>query len=677
MAVTAKFDANFDSFYRAVDQATVKWKAFDAETSNVERDLNKMVDNFSGRKIISEATLVAEAVERIGGVSKLTAAELEHVGRIAAEGADKLRAWGQDVPANMQALANSVKGAGETAETTSGFFADLSGGILGIGAGFLSAQAVIGGVTRAFGLLTDFIGGSITAFADAEAANVKLQAALRQQSLATPAVISQYSALAATFQMTTRYSDDQIESMQALLTQVGGLMPSAMAGALQASTDLASGLGVDLQTATNLVAKAAAGHTGTLGRYGITVSEAALATKGFDAVLEAINRQFGGQAAADMETYSGKVAAMSNQWNNLQEAAGKAIVTNPLVVAAMRELTGAITKAGTEANATDHSLADFVSNITGAGPLVHGALVYLEEYAAGLNAVAQAQAMAARMPSPFKKIEDEGALPKITAGLKLFDEEVAANEKYHSAAAVKAREHAAAEKQLNDELEVLRDQAESMASLTGFRTAADDRQNEIIRQQTKAMNDLAVANGLRMKADQEFLDNELKIAKATDDANAKLGQLPPVIDKSKESFKGATKAAGVFMQQISLLVNDPAIAGYFGGGVQESIARTLMGSGVSAGEAAAMAACQFIVRAGVGSVQHRAGGGDVNPMSSYIVGEHGPELFSPSTSGFITPNGASGVTVHNVFHLVDTQAELARRVSDTILRTVMQGTKVR
>ncbi len=46
---------------------------------------------------------------------------------------------------------------------------------------------------------------------------------------------------------------------------------------------------------------------------------------------------------------------------------------------------------------------------------------------------------------------------------------------------------------------------------------------------------------------------------------------------------------------------------------------------------------------GVGIVPgRRALGGPVAPGGSYIVGERGPELFTPSSSGNITPNHAMG-----------------------------------
>jgi len=42
----------------------------------------------------------------------------------------------------------------------------------------------------------------------------------------------------------------------------------------------------------------------------------------------------------------------------------------------------------------------------------------------------------------------------------------------------------------------------------------------------------------------------------------------------------------------------------------------------------------------------RADGGPVAAGGAYLVGERGPELFRPATSGAIEPGGATGVTVH-------------------------------
>jgi hypothetical protein len=72
----------------------------------------------------------------------------------------------------------------------------------------------------------------------------------------------------------------------------------------------------------------------------------------------------------------------------------------------------------------------------------------------------------------------------------------------------------------------------------------------------------------------------------------------------------------------------------------------------------------------------RAAGGPVAAGTSYLVGEKGPELYTPGASGVITPNGAGATVVQNTFHLVDTESNLARRVSDLIMRSVLQARRV-
>ena len=49
----------------------------------------------------------------------------------------------------------------------------------------------------------------------------------------------------------------------------------------------------------------------------------------------------------------------------------------------------------------------------------------------------------------------------------------------------------------------------------------------------------------------------------------------------------------------------------------------------------------------------KAGGGPVSGGNSYIVGEQGPELFTPGVSGSITPNSAmgGGVSIYNTYHI--------------------------
>jgi hypothetical protein len=54
---------------------------------------------------------------------------------------------------------------------------------------------------------------------------------------------------------------------------------------------------------------------------------------------------------------------------------------------------------------------------------------------------------------------------------------------------------------------------------------------------------------------------------------------------------------------------------------------------------------------------HKASGGPVMANKSYLVGERGPELFTPGTSGGITPNNALGGGGGNTINITVTSAD--------------------
>lgn len=167
----------------------------------------------------------------------------------------------------------------------------------------------------------EFIG----AFAEEEAAVSRLTTALKAQGAFTPELAKQYADLGAAFQQTTRFSDDAIYSTQALLVQVGGVMPGQMKDALTAITNLAAGLGPQvggLEGAALLVAKAFSSDGEALGRLKVILGDAIPKGAGMAEVLGAINSKFGGQAQADLETASGSWAQLNNIMGDFKEKVG-------------------------------------------------------------------------------------------------------------------------------------------------------------------------------------------------------------------------------------------------------------------------------------------------------------------------------------------------------------------
>lgn len=330
--------ADFSDFYDACQQAEVSLNGFESDANKVERALKRMADSFTGTKIQQDATLMAEAVERAGGAAKLTEAEMARVNATVTEAIAKYKALGQEAP---KALTDLQAATQKTDKATSSWLGSFGEQVASTFAGMVSAQAILSGVSAGFRTLTAFVTSSVESFAAAEAAEKKMTVALQAQGAATPAAVAAMNDLAGNYQNTTKYSDDLISETEALLIQIGGVLPAEMDKALEASTDLASGLGIDLTTAATMVAKAFEGNTASLQKYGVQIDSAKVKAEGMPVVLDAIRERFGGQAAAELDTYAGKLAHVANSWDNVKEAIGKAVVTNPIVEAMLRTVDDA------------------------------------------------------------------------------------------------------------------------------------------------------------------------------------------------------------------------------------------------------------------------------------------------------------------------------------------------
>ena len=355
--VKGEFLADFASFYDAVQKAEVSLDGLETNAAKVEKALDRATNAFSGTKLIQDATIAMEAVKALGGgvdilagVTRLTATEQAKLNAQLTEAIAKYNALGKEAPADMVALQQATQQTKKVAEDFNqvltvpadkvgkgqSWMNDFTGQITSMAAGMVSAQAIIGGFQAAWGSMVAFVGSSVAEFAEGEAANRKLAQSLEGLGQATPRVGAYMSDLAEQFSNTTKYSGDLITEMEALLIQVGQVLPADMQGALTAATNLASGLGIDLEQATQKVAQAFAGNAEGLKKFGINIDDARLKAEGMPYVLDEISRRFGGQAQAEMDTYAGKIAALANKWDDVKEAYGKAITESPFLAAALQ-----------------------------------------------------------------------------------------------------------------------------------------------------------------------------------------------------------------------------------------------------------------------------------------------------------------------------------------------------
>ena len=158
-----------------------------------------------------------------------------------------------------------------------------------------------------------------------EAAQLRLASALRAATGATDAQIRATEDYISKTSLATGVADDELRpALQrlALSTKDTGQAQELLALAL----DVSKGSGKDLETVANALGKAQDGNTTSLGRLGLGLSKAELATLSFEQLQTKLSDLFGGAAARNAETFQGRIDVLKNGFNEAKEAVGTALL---------------------------------------------------------------------------------------------------------------------------------------------------------------------------------------------------------------------------------------------------------------------------------------------------------------------------------------------------------------
>jgi hypothetical protein len=208
-----------------------------------------------------------------------------------------------------------------------------------------SAAGVFAGnlATKGFELLGSAISGAVGVFKDAISASAEqeravnsLNAALASAGNLLPGASEDLQNFASELQKTSKFGDEAALSNIALLQSITRLDTEGLKSATRAAADLSAAVGIDLESATRLVAKSVNGQTDALKRYGVEVQKGSSDTENFQNTIEALSAQFGGRAESELNTYSGVVAATRNALGDLLEPIGEIVTKNPLILAGFR-----------------------------------------------------------------------------------------------------------------------------------------------------------------------------------------------------------------------------------------------------------------------------------------------------------------------------------------------------
>lgn len=284
--------------------------------------------------------LSREEMIRLGGALKTT-------GLAARDGKRDLDGW----PAAMERIRSAAS--------------LLKGTLVGL-AGVMVGRALKG-----------FLSDSVKAAEEATRVWSRLEGAVTNAGVAYEKVSADIHAVARHFQTTTRFGDEAVASALAELIMMTGDYQRSLAE-LQTALDLAAAKHIDLETAARLVGRAMIGDTSTLKRYGIVVRE------GADAVA-VMREQFRGAAERDGASLSGRLARLRNEWTDVKEALGLAILGTKDATGRIDALSDAMVKLVGWLRENEQAIQDVTRGLLVLGNAAGRALGWLVQFASGVG----------------------------------------------------------------------------------------------------------------------------------------------------------------------------------------------------------------------------------------------------------------------------------------------------
>jgi uncharacterized protein (UPF0147 family) len=642
MALTGVLGADFSKFTDAVDSAEVKLRSFESGASKVEGALSRMGNSFSGQKVIQDATLMAKVFEDMGGAASFTEKELARMNATAKEAVAKLEAMGQDVPAGIRRVADETKDAAKETETWGGSVKQLALHYLSFQAAMAAGRAALGFVKDA----ADQAGALADLSAQTRISTDDLQimaGAMRDFG------VDQDQLGKALFKLSKQIAGGD-ESIAATLEVMGLSLDKVrgMGGAelFETMQDRLAGLqgGLRDTAAIELYGE----------KLGMVMSGAAEGSKAALAA-ERERSDFMSKDAIKALDEAGEA------WDRLSAKVTAWAATNVLgpIAKGLNEFIEVSSKAGVAATLWARLKDSLVDSLEKDGTAFKdlAASVGIDTAAKKENAGAtrdsaaatdqEAGAIARRMEA--RKKEKEAA-----AGLKDFQQQTdaaAAKQPYIDAFSERETERInAANEALARRLQAGEGIYNQMLQFARVNKEATDFEKEHFQQQAEVE-----------KQNQELIKSWTTVKETVKDTTTEgtegFKSINQQIGNTIEMTGDAVKAF-MQLQQYTLLANS-------------ILNRNSLFTSSSQLEEQARLLGSF-----TGIVPGRARGGPVSAGQAYVVGEEGPELFLPNVNGAIAPNGSGGAQITNIFHLVDTESNLARRVSDTIMRQVRAGTQL-
>jgi hypothetical protein len=192
-----------------------------------------------------------------------------------------------------------------------------------------------------------------------EQAQLRLANALRSATGATDAQIKATEDMILQTSLATGVADDQLRpALQRLAVSTKDTVEAQKL--LGLALDISKASGKDLESVANALGRAQDGNTTSLGRLGLGLSKAELATLSFTEIQTKLSDLYGGAAAANAETFQGKIDRLKVAFDEAKESLGAALLPT------VERFIGFLNETGIPA------LNGFIAGLTGDEGLVAG-----------------------------------------------------------------------------------------------------------------------------------------------------------------------------------------------------------------------------------------------------------------------------------------------------------------
>ena len=186
-----------------------------------------------------------------------------------------------------------------------------------------AAFAVAAAAAVAYG--TKLAVDGVKAAIEDEQAQLRLAAALRSATGATDAQIKATEDMILQTSLATGVADEKLRpAFQRLAVSTKDTTKAQEL--LNLALDISKGRGIELETVANALGRAQDGNTTALGRLGLGLSKAELATLTFTEVQTKLSDLYGGAAAANAETFQGKIDRLKVGFDEAKESLGVALL---------------------------------------------------------------------------------------------------------------------------------------------------------------------------------------------------------------------------------------------------------------------------------------------------------------------------------------------------------------